>query len=253
MSTRNFRATVRFAEEAAQHQLAADRDLLFGFAATEAVMREDDSRDDLMDAIVELPDAHIYFRLQVTPPSSYAQYADEQALRGLRTFVEGLAANGRRTLLPQMGLAGWLMSPFGSLSYGSGINASMQRYVAPVDGFGTQPLEWYFEPQLLSFVLRTEMLAISQMPNYVPCDCPYCANLAFGPGPPWSRDDAGRHYLWWCASLLEEVRGSATPEQAVRDRVAAAQAFWNDLQQAAVALDQRSEPRHLAAWSAVVA
>src|SRR5262249_53935907 len=168
---------------------------VFGFAATEQVIREDDARDDLLDAIVELPDAHIYFRMQVTPPTSYAQYADEDALRGLRRFVEGLAANGRRTLLPQLGLAGWLMLPFGALAFGSGINASMQRYVAPVEGFGTQPLEWYFEPRLLGFVLRTEMLAITQMPNYTGCSCRHCANLTFGPGLQWDRNEAGLHYL----------------------------------------------------------
>lgn len=253
LSTRNFRATIRFAEEAAAHPLAQEPDLMFGFAASEQVIREDDSRDDLLDAIVELPDAHIYFRMQVTPPTSYAQYGDETALRGLRRFVEGLAANGRRALLPQMGLAGWLMLPFGALAFGSGINASMQRYIAPVEGFGTQPLEWYFEPHLLGFVLRTEMLAITQMPNYAPCPCRHCVNLTFGPGPQWHRNEAGLHYLWWCAQLADEVRAAATPAQAVQTRITAAQAFWNDLQGAAVPLDPRSEPRHLAAWSAVVA
>jgi hypothetical protein len=253
MSTRNFRATMRFAEEAAAHPLAQQHDLVFGVAATEQVIREDDSRDDLLDAIVELPDAHIYFRMQVTPPTSYAQYGDEVALRGLRSFVEGLAANGRRTLLPQTGLAGWLMLPFGALAFGSGINASMQRYVAPVEGFGTQPLEWYFDPNLLGFVLRTEMLAITQLPTYTACTCRHCTSLTFGPGPQWDRNEAGLHYLWWCAQLAEEVRAAATPAQVVQARIAAAQTFWNDLQQAAVPLDLRSEPRHLAAWSAAVA
>jgi hypothetical protein len=252
MSTRNFRATIRFAEEAAQHHLANGRDLLLGFAVAESVMRDDEARDDLLDAVVELPDGHVYLRLQVTPPNSYSQYGDEQALKGLRRFVEGLAANGRRTILPQFGLAGWLMTPFGSLAFGSGINASMQRFVPRVEGFG-QPLEWYFEPQLLGFVLRTEMLAIQQLPNYVACDCPYCARLTFGPGPPWNRDDAGLHYLWSCARLAEEVRAAVTPQQVVQYQLEAARSFWNDLRQAAVPLDHRSEPRHLAAWSAVAA
>lgn len=253
MSTRNFRATMRFAEEAAAHPLAQQYDLIFGVAATEQVMRDDDARDDLLDAMVELPPAHIYFRMQVTPPTSYAQYADTDVLRGLRRFVEGLAANGRRTLLPQIGLSGWLMLPFGALAFGSGINASMQRYIAPVEGFAAQPLEWYFEPQLLGFVLRTEMLAITQMPNYAACPCRHCGNLTFGPGRQWDRNEAGLHYLWWCAQLAEEARVAATPAQVVRARITAAQVFWNDLQQAAVPLDPRSEPRHLAAWSAAVA
>jgi hypothetical protein len=254
VSTRPLRATLRFAELAASHRVSSDRPLLFGIAATELVIKGKDERDDLLDAIVELPDGDIYFRMQVTAPSSYAQYRDEEALFGLRRFVEGLAANGRKTLLPQFGLAGWLMAPYGAFNFGSGISASMQRFVMTSDGFGTQPLEWYFLPQLLGYVLRTEMLAISQVAGYVSCDCPYCSNLGFRPGSRWSSEDAGLHYLWWCAKLMNELRRpGVTPEKAVGDRIKAAQAFWTELQQARVPLDQRSEPRHLEAWSAVVA
>lgn len=253
LSTRNYRATLRFAEEAHGHSLAAGRHLVFGFAVTEAVMRDDEARDDLMDSIVELPDGHVYLRLRITPPNSYAQYANPDVLRGLRSFVEGLAANGRRTFLPQMGLPGWLMTAFGALAYGSGISASMQRHVPPVDGFAAQPLDWYFEPGLLGFVLRTELPSIAQMPNHMSCGCPYCAQLTFGSGQSWDRDTAGLHYLWWCARLADEVRTAVTPQQAVRDRLTAAQALWNQLRQASVSLDPRSEPRHLAAWLAVTA
>jgi len=129
----------------------------------------------------------------------------------------------------------------------------MQRYIASTDGFGTQPLEWYFAPQLLGFVLRTEMLAISQLPDFEPCDCPYCPGLLFGSGGSWNRPDAGLHYLWWCARLLNEVATATTPAQVVRERISGAQAFWHQLQRAAVPLDPRSEPRHLAAWSAAAA
>jgi len=253
MSTRNFRSTIRFAEDAAAHPAAAGRTLLFGFAATEDVIKDTEARDDLLDAIVELPPGHIYFRMRVTPPTSYAQYADDAALRGLRAFVEGLAANGRHPVLAQIGLAGWLATAFGAIAFGSGINASMQRYIAPADGWGTQPLEWYFCPQLLGYVLRTDMPAITALPEYERCDCPWCPGLPLGVGGAWNPNDAGRHYLWWCARLLNEMATAATPAQALRDRLAAAEAYWQSLQQNALPLDPRSEPRHLAAWSAAAA
>jgi hypothetical protein len=206
----------------------------------------------LLDELVDLPQRNIYLRIQVTAPTSFAQYATRAVLLGMREVARGLEANGRRVIYPQMGLAGWLTIPDGALGFGSGISASMQRFVAPTSGFG-RPLEWYFLPQLLSFVLRNEVPDIARVPGYEACSCPYCEKLEFGVGPGWDRDSAGLHYLWWCANLGAELVNANDSAGALQDRLEAARAFWNAIQGSRVLLDERSEPRHLAVWSAVAA
>src|SRR5581483_8191875 len=164
---------------------------------------------------------------QVTPPTSFGQYAQLPVLQGMREIARGLHANGRHVIYPQMGLAGWLTVPDGAFGFGSGISASLQRFVAPTSGFG-RPLEWYFLPQLLGFVLRSEVPDIEGIQGYDPCDCPYCEDLDFGVGPGWSRDDAGLHYLWWCANLAAEVVNAGDQAAALRGRLEASTNFWNE-------------------------
>jgi hypothetical protein len=250
--TAHIRATLRFAELAADHELVEDHELLYGLAVTEEVLADDEERGDLLDDLVDLPEGHIYLRVQVTPPTSFGQYAAPPVLRGLREFVLALAAYDRSTFLPQMGLAGWLFIPDGVLASGSGVSASLQRFVAPTSGFG-RPLEWYFLPQILGFVLRSEVTEIDEVQGFEPCECPYCTDLTFGTGAGWSRDAAGLHYLWWCARLAHELQVAPSAADALQEHLARAQAFWSEIQAAGVVLDERSVPRHLAVWTAVTA
>jgi hypothetical protein len=250
-TTTNLRTTLRFAELAAESDIVGDRQLLFGVAVTEDIVADADERGALIDDLVDLPDGDIYLRIQVTPPTSFGQYAQLPVLSGMREIARGLAVNGRHVIFPQMGLAGWLAVPDGAFGFGSGISASLQRFVAPTSGFG-RPLEWYFLPQLLGFVLRSEVPDIQDVEGYEHCDCPYCENLQFGVGAGWVRDDAGLHYLWWCAKLADEVVSAGDPAAALRDRLEASREFSNEIQASRVLLDERSVPRHLGVWSAAM-
>jgi hypothetical protein len=251
--TKHLRATLRFAEAAAESPMSHGRALVFGFAVTQRVLSDEDLRGDLLDQLVELPTGDIYLRVRVTAPSSYQQYADLETLKGLRIAVEQLANNGRSAMLPLSGLAGCLFLPFGASAFGTGINASLQHFSEPTDGFAQQPLDWYYLPQFLGFVLRQEMRLISQLPEYRHCDCPYCERLSFGRGE-WNKIDAGLHYLWSAARLAADVTASGTPQaEVLRERLGDARGFWSIVQRSSVPLDRRSEPLHLAVWSEVVA
>lgn len=212
-----------------EHPLAARREVLFGVATTEEILEDAADLGDLLDDLVDLPVGGIYFRTRVVAPTSYTQYSNRAALEGVRRLVEALRDNGRATALPQAGLAGWLMLPFGATAFGSGITASLQRFVAPTSGFG-RPLEWYFMPQLLGFVLRSEVLPMNARLNWDLCDCPYCRNLSFAGGL-WNRDAAGLHYLWWCSRLANELVGEGDSAQVVRDRLEEARGNWGRFRQ----------------------
>lgn len=245
----HLRATLRFAELAAESPIVGDHQLLFGVAVTEDIVGDEDERSALIDDLVDLPEGDVYLRIQVTPPTSFGQYAQLPTLRGMREIARGLNANGRHAIYPQMGLAGWLTLPDGAFGFGSGISASLQRFVAPTSGFG-RPLEWYFLPQVLGFVLRSEVPDIEDVDGYEACDCPYCESLQFGVGAGWDRNEAGLHYLRWCAQLADEVINAADSAAALQDRLEASREFWNEIQATRVLLDERSVPRHLAVWSA---
>lgn len=243
-------ANIDFARRSLVHELAEDREMLIGMAVTDSVLVNPNARGRLLDELIELDNQTLYLRTRVASPESFRQYANRDVLAGLRESVSALVENGINVLLPQVGLSGWLMLPFGALAFGSGINGSLQKFPYPSGGFG-QPLEWWFCPSLLGFVLREEVEALAEVDGWIACPCPDCANLVFDGSAPWNKNRAGRHYLTWCTWLANELPNQAAPAAIVRDRLEAARRFWEAAQEAVV-LDPRSEPRHLEDWLAVV-
>src|ERR1044072_9094220 len=240
---RELPATLEFARRTHLHPEAADRTVLTGFEATERVIADTGTRNHLLNELVELPEAPLYLRMHVRTTSGPRQYAQPGALQGLREVVERMAESDRPVLLPQAGLMGWVMLGFGAVSFGSGVQFSMQSSPELVDGGGGggghAPLHWYFLPEFLGFVLDTELAGISNVPGFQACDCPYCQGQGPGVGDNYDRITAANHYLWWCAKLAAEVNGAAAANRAtvIRDRLAAAKAFWEACQQNGVQVD----------------
>lgn len=253
---RHLRATVNFAERAVEHPLAADRQLLMGLEATDAVFADQQLRNRMIDEVVEgAADLPIYLRMTIDAPESRRPYGHADALVGLRATCEAFRDNDREVVLPQSGPVGWLMQPFGARSFGAGTTSSMERNLRPVSGGGgggAQPLHWYFSLDLLGPVLAEELPRL-EMEGVPPCTCPYCRVTPPRPGAGFDKNAAALHYLWCCAYLAEEVRREPNPEAAVRTRVANAQGLWSQVRTAGVPLDSRSRENHLAAWSAAVA
>ena len=243
---RHLRTTLRFARAGHADAAANGESSLIGIAATATIIADTFMRDDLLDEIVELPGDAIYFRMLVTAPESFTQYRERDVLLGLREFVTALAANGKPTLLAQVGLCGWPFLAFGSLGFGSGIKGTSQKF-AFSSGWG-QPLEWYFLPGFLGFVLRDELQLLAAIPGFEPCSCPYCPDLLRDVRAVWDKNSAGAHYLWWCTKLANEAADAAS----IRARLSAAQAFLSQVQSAGAVLDPRSIPRHLEVWTEVV-
>jgi hypothetical protein len=149
------------------------------------------------------------------------------------------------------------MMPFGASGFGAGINASNQSLAIRTGGGGNgaNKLEWYFVPQLLSCVLRHEVQHIAKVTGYQPCDCPFCQKLPLGAkAGHWDFNEAGLHYLWWCAKLTSEQQQNAAHAQAaVKKRINDAKDFAHAVRVQKVLLDPRSSPAHLAAWTEAAA
>lgn len=252
--SRQLRASRRFALATAKHPLVSSREWWIGVAISENVLRVAEERDDFLDELVDWPSAPVYLRFWKQGVASYSQYGDEEVLKGLRNVVSALRSNGRDVVIPQSGLIGWLMTGFGAQGFGAGISSSLHSLATgPAGGGGAEPLPWYFVPQLLGFVLREELPIIAKVPGFRACDCPYCRKLAFTNGPPWDRESAGLHFLWFCTEIAAEQARARDPVVPLKRRVRAAEDFWDTVQQAGVVLDERSVPNHLGAWSAAIA
>lgn len=240
-------ATIRFASLAEEY-VDDDDKLLMGIEATQGVFATAEARNAMINELVEGPELPAYLRMRITPPQGYMQYRDPAALKGLREVVLALDANDRAVSLPQSGLTGWVMSAFGASSYGAGMQGSMQRNTAPAGGGGGfPPLHWYFVPEMLGFVLAEEMDDVSQVDGFSVCECPYCDGELPAPGAAFDAREAGKHFIWWCSTLADEL-DSGSPHDLVASRVAAATEFAEQVE-ASVQLDDRSIPAHLPIWT----
>jgi hypothetical protein len=244
-------ATIRFASLAEEY-VEDDDKLLMGVEATQGVFATDEARNAMVNELVEGPELPVYLRMRITPPQGYMQYRDQGALHGLKEVVTALDANDRAVALPQSGLTGWLMTAFGASSFGAGMQGSMQRNSAPAGGGGGfPPLHWYLVPQMLGFVLAEEMEDISGIDGFEVCECPYCDGELPGTGAAFDAREAGKHFIWWCSALADELN-SGSPDALVPDRVAEAVDFA-DAVTAAVQLGDRSIPAHLPIWTELLA
>lgn len=162
------------------------------------------------------------------PSKPWTQPTGEDLLAGYRKLAQVADDEDRRLLLPQTGLTGWLMLAWGGAGFGTGPFSSNQAFLAPTD-FGKQPLERYFERQLLHFVERTSRRLITTDPGYAECTCPYCRPLLARTATAWSHKYAGLHYQY-SAGLLTALTAPAAagrrgPHGAVGKVVRAAARF----------------------------
>lgn len=238
-----------FARQTVVSPFVRGKELMFGVSVTAAVIEQEKSRNELLNELVEFPDGGFYLRIHHSGDAAYSQYGDRAVIRGLREVVTSLHENDRDVTLPQLGLLGWAMTAFGADAFGSGIEATTQRCCEPRGGGGSNsPLERYFVPQLLSYVLRSDIPQLQGVGAFETCRCPFCATL-LQPRRPWDHNQAGQHFLWSCCQLASEMPTDvANRAEALQTRLAAAAELRDALQSAGRHLDAQSEPKHLASW-----
>jgi len=251
-SMRNLEATALFAQHGQASPLVGDRRLLLGTTVTAAILSDDRARSDYLNALVEFPSGDFYMRVQLSGSPGYEQVRDRRLIAGLRRAVVALRANDRGVVLPHLGLLGWAMTAFGAEAFGAGINASMQRCCEPSRGGPPRRLPWYFVPQLLTFVLRDDLAQLQGLSGYEACDREYCRTL-LQPRRAWNSNEAGQHFLYSCCRLASELPADeASRPEALRKRLVAVADLLGAIQSAGRLLDARSEPKHLADWTAAL-
>ena len=202
--------------------------------------------DSLLTELIERQQFDTWHVRVQWPSKPWTQPTGQDLLAGYRKLAQVADDEDRRLLLPQTGLTGWLMLAWGAAGFGTGPFSSNQAFLEPSD-FGKQPLERYFERQLLHFVERTSRRLITGDPGYAECACPYCRPLLARTASAWSHKYAGLHYQYSAGLLAAQaapaVAGRRGPHGAVGKAVRAAVRFA-----AGKALTGNSDPSHLPTW-----
>ena len=202
--------------------------------------------DSLLTELIERQQFDTWYVRVQWPSKPWTQPTGEDLLAGYRKLAQVADDEDRRLLLPQTGLTGWLMLAWGAAGFGTGPFSSNQAFLEPSE-FGKQPLERYFERQLLHFVERTSRRLITTDPRYAECTCPYCRPLLARTAAAWSHKYAGLHYQYSAGLLAAQTAPAAAgrrgPHGAVGKAVRAAVRFADGK-----ALTGNSAPSHLRTW-----
>jgi hypothetical protein len=201
-------------------------------------------RRTLLNQLTDLPD-----ELGVALHVEWAKstYPDNDLLTGLQTIVSVLAGDGRRVLVMESGLVGWLSIAWGAWGFTAGLaRASWHRSRETVRRSNPAPrVEWYLEHQLLHHVRRSEHQRIAPSGRYEQCACAFCQQLVPTGEAAWDHKLASQHGLYALSELTDSVAAPTLQER--RERVAGkieeARALSTFLR-----LTGEARPAHLDAW-----
>lgn len=204
-----------------------------------------------LNTLTDLPD-DIGISLHVRYGKRAAGF-DGASLAALRGFVSSLADDGRRVLLIQSGIIGWLAIAWGVWGFTAGQSQKTwldsREEIKRRKGQPSPPrLQRYFEPQLLSHVLFPDHKRLRGQTGHTMCGCTFCSNMTTT----YTNSAAAQHDLYALAELTERVASSdrAARRDAVRKIVEEAQGYWVAWKKAGVTT--RSQPTQLATWRSLV-
>jgi hypothetical protein len=207
----------------------------------------------VLNLLTDLPD-EIGIALRIRFKRQEAAFSADP-LKRLRLVVGVLADDGRRVLVVQGGIVGWLSIAWGAWGFSAGTSQSSWFYNRTV--FGRQKdqpapprAERYFERQLLHPVLSADHAKLKAGTGYVQCACTFCKRLESGA---WDHNVGAQHALYALAALTEAVQGAdrAARRDAVRGTIEAAQNHWANWEGIS-GLSNRAQPAGLSVWRGLV-
>ncbi len=201
-------------------------------------------RRTLLNQLTDLPDdlgvaLHVQW--------SKGAHPDGELLQGLKMVVTALASDGRRVLIIESGLVGWLSIGWGAWGFTAGVaRSSWHRSTEVVRRNRPAPrVEWYFERQLLHQLRRSTHQRIAVSPRYQQCICTFCQQLISSGGGAWDASLASQHALHALSVLTDSVAAPQLAER--RERIAALLEGARDLA-AHLQLRGEARPAHINAW-----
>lgn len=205
-------------------------------------------RSMLLTEIVESSEDMWYLRFCWPKPMvRYGQLTNPDVLLGYQELCQVAADEGKRVVLANSGLTGWVATALGAAGFSTGTSWPEQAHVmeSPMGGNGGPPKERYFDRNLLHTVERPTYLRIARSPAHVACACTYSSSLARGAV--WDFQHAGYHYLMNAGDLTQQIARATDPRAQAQATVTAAATFAGSLS-GATALAGADRPLHLPGW-----
>ncbi len=243
---------------AASRAEAPTEDLAVNLTISRTWLTSPQLREALLNELVDSTERNWYLRVrwEALKPR-HAQLTDGGLLAGYVALLETARLEGKVVLLPQTGLAGWLMTGLGAGGFSSGTGGPEQAYADAVEiripGPRRRPVPRYFEPEVLATIGLPARRRLSTLSGYRPCPCAYCGRMARSGGDfdaaRWDRDRALHHQVVSLARLAGETavgdRAGATHDTVARARDLA--------DRANPPLTGEDRPNHLASWLRLLA
>lgn len=215
----------------------------------------------LLAELVDREDVDVW-HLRVRWPlikKSYGQTLDPTLLAGYMDVARTASREGKALILPATGLTGWVTLGWGTTGFGTGSSAASQAWadtprIAARKGVARATVHrHHVSPLLHTITLDSHDAMRRTLPeaDYPTCPCPYCAELAAAGT--WQPEIAASHVVYAMGALAARV-ASARPadrELVIHGAVTAASDLFESLP-AAVALDPKEAPDHLAVWDAAL-
>jgi hypothetical protein len=159
--------------------------LLVSLTLEQAWLADPKLREVLLNEVVDSREPNWYVRVRWRPFRQLAgQLDDRSVLEGYKHLCQVMESEDKILLLPQTGLAGWLMGAFGARGFSVGTGGPQQAYAHPVvmrrSGTPRPPIPRYFEPSLLHTILADTRRRLATQSGYCACTCAYCAGLVRG-------------------------------------------------------------------------
>lgn len=142
-------------------------------------------REVLLNEVVDSREPNWYIRVRWAASRHTAgQLAERNLLEGYKHLSQVMESENKLLLLPQTGLAGWLMGAFGARGFSVGTGGPQQAYANPVvirrAGTPRPPIRRYFEPSLLHTIQADTRDRLAAQSGYGECTCTYCDGLVRG-------------------------------------------------------------------------
>jgi hypothetical protein len=202
-------------------------------------------RRTLLNQVTDLPDD-----LGVALHVRWARrdiIARDDHLDAVAQTVAALARDDRKVMLCEAGLIGWLAIAWGAWGFTAGTSQSSwhdstQRMGRQPGVPAPPPVEYYFEPALLTRLRRLAHQQICGRSGYAVCACAFCQQLQPDAGGAWSALLSMQHALYSLQALTERANAPTPTDRRtrVREAVVAAQAQAGHL--------GMTVPAHLAVW-----
>ncbi|MEV4600457.1 hypothetical protein AB0K15_24010 [Amycolatopsis sp. NPDC049253] len=210
--------------------------------------------EKLLNVLLDLDESTFYIRVRwPLLANPYGQLLDTSILSGYIELASVLDENDKVLITANTGLTGWLLLGRGAHGLSTGLGTGERSFadtrVIKIKQKGPRPAPTprVFESPLLHVIDKNTSDRIHALGNTGTCGCVFCTHQSSSTTAPFSKPNAGAHYLLETARLTAEVASADNRLDAVKSLVDDAVSLRLAVAKN-VPLTGTNDPKHLSVW-----